>query len=78
MGAGTDETGNVIQNDNTSMEEESSDQRFSPACAGNGASNFGARPKSTVQPRVCGERGKGMANIMDSRGSAPRVRGTGI
>ena len=56
MGAGTDETGNVIQNDNTSMEEESSDQRFSPACAGNGYLTKAPRSNILVQPRVCGER----------------------
>ena len=52
-------------------------QRFIPACAGNGpqARSFGRR--STVHPRVCGERQEKRVITRTTHGSSPRVRGTG-
>ena len=52
------------------------DQRFSPACAGNGVSNLARAMMSSVQPRVCGERSVTADNVALPSGSAPRVRGT--
>ena len=52
------------------------DHRFIPACAGNGRSGRGRWRRTTVHPRVCGERvSEHFANGV-SRGSSPRVRGT--
>ncbi len=53
-----------------------SDRRFSPACAGNGSRQPRFGRSSTVQPRVCGERGIRMGEFKEEDGSAPRVRGT--
>ena len=50
--------------------------RFIPACAGNA---WGPSPGSyiaPVHPRVCGERVGGLADLLLSIGSSPRVRGT--
>ena len=50
--------------------------RFSPACAGNShRQSFGIRGGS-VQPRVCGEQGVALPQLIVGYGSAPRVRGT--
>ena len=51
-------------------------QRFSPACAGNGFNAVPSVSKRPVQPRVCGERDMAPAQQEQTRGSAPRVRGT--
>ena len=50
--------------------------RFSPACAGNGTRRRCRRPRFSVQPRVCGERGRHIERRGRRGGSAPRVRGT--
>ncbi len=50
--------------------------RFSPACAGNGARRFPVSTRVPVQPRVCGERGGCDDETSAVDGSAPRVRGT--
>ena len=52
-------------------------ERFSPACAGNGRIVPPAVLPMTVQPRVCGERGLLAVARSQIAGSAPRVRGTG-
>ena len=52
--------------------------RFIPACAGNrpdGRENTDLRP---VHPRVCGEQSACYLATVDSAGSSPRVRGTGV
>ena len=49
--------------------------RFSPACAGRGSSSGSPAPRSSVQPRVCGERLLEPGRILPGLGSAPRVRG---
>ena len=51
--------------------------RFSPARAGNGDWLPPEYGESAVQPRACGERGKGLIDVHLHAGSAPRVRGTG-
>ncbi len=51
-------------------------QRFSPACAGNGVDRSAGQPLRAVQPRVCGERSSDDASRDRRCGSAPRVRGT--
>ena len=50
--------------------------RFSPACAGNGRPKSRWDGRSTVQPRVCGERPRQASGKPRRPGSAPRVRGT--
>ena len=57
------------------MREQAQD-RFSPACAGNGPIQVLARPVAPVQPRVCGERVSPVCGQGYAGGSAPRVRGT--
>ena len=52
------------------------EQRFSPACAGNGAWPAARNSRRAVQPRVCGERDLAACRAPCSGGSAPRVRGT--
>ena len=51
-------------------------QWFIPACAGNGAVIFNARPGDLVHPRVCGERATRPRGQVLAFGSSPRVRGT--
>ncbi len=53
-----------------------SDERFSPACAGNASSKSRRQLKPPVQPRVCGERSVCRSEPATVSGSAPRVRGT--
>ncbi len=53
-------------------------ERFSPACAGNGGASAAGINPIAVQPRVCGERDKLSIGHAMLRGSAPRVRGTGV
>ena len=53
-------------------------RRFSPACAGNSQAGGGARWSPAVQPRVCGEQCWRPYCRWMRRGSAPRVRGTGV
>ena len=50
--------------------------RFIPACAGNAASCVVMWLRSSVHPRVCGERTNPCAVVQCSCGSSPRVRGT--
>ncbi len=50
--------------------------RFIPACAGNAAAIPTTRPRSSVHPRVCGERSSRAGTKRNMRGSSPRVRGT--
>jgi len=52
--------------------------RFIPACAGNGPSPARRSGRSTVHPRVCGERCEADALKRKIRGSSPRVRGTAL
>ena len=52
--------------------------RFIPACAGNGKSVMPTADSTPVHPRVCGEREIGISLDVDSDGSSPRVRGTGV
>ncbi len=52
------------------------DERFSPACAGNGKPGPHQCGPRSVQPRVCGERENSKSNAPPPDGSAPRVRGT--
>ena len=52
--------------------------RFIPACAGNRFSRHLIRPGSPVHPRVCGEQLRFCLSTGTSRGSSPRVRGTGV
>ena len=52
--------------------------RFSPARAGNGDAHAARGDESAVQPRACGEREPFPKYAVGRRGSAPRVRGTGI
>ena len=51
--------------------------RFSPACAGNGGPTRGPVGRTTVQPRVRGERATRESATRRQCGSAPRARGTG-
>ena len=51
-------------------------KRFIPACAGNGLAVGGPATCRPVHPRVCGERGDGLAVDRVAHGSSPRVRGT--
>ena len=50
--------------------------RFIPACAGNAFSRPTPIRRSTVHPRVCGERFGGYGVGAPGGGSSPRVRGT--
>ncbi len=50
--------------------------RFIPACAGNAGACRSPTGRSTVHPRVCGERHAGVPGIAGKGGSSPRVRGT--
>ena len=50
--------------------------RFIPACAGNGSSGACCTRRSTVHPRVCGERLAVTDLRLTAHGSSPRVRGT--
>ena len=52
------------------------DDRFIPACAGNGCPGSGGSSAEPVHPRVCGERRAGPAGLEFVDGSSPRVRGT--
>ena len=52
------------------------DERFSPACAGNGHARDRTDRKRSVQPRVRGERSGGWGIAIPDDGSAPRARGT--
>ena len=52
--------------------------RFIPACAGNARCLFSSQSKSTVHPRVCGERVNWYLTRRPSVGSSPRVRGTRV
>ena len=54
------------------------DDRFIPACAGNGGQGQGHVVVFPVHPRVCGERDHSVRAAMYSVGSSPRVRGTDI
>ena len=53
-------------------------RRFSPACAGNRRARAVHGPPPLVQPRVCGEQPVLRCDRSCPRGSAPRVRGTGV
>lgn len=50
--------------------------RFTPACAGNTASDCLPVEVFTVHPRVCGEHGVGTICMDGQNGSSPRLRGT--
>ena len=50
--------------------------RFIPACAGNGGLPHRGGARSTVHPRVCGERVQVGGQCLGRFGSSPRVRGT--
>ena len=50
--------------------------RFIPACAGNGTALRAMSCRTSVHPRVCGERISGSRASSSSAGSSPRVRGT--
>ena len=52
--------------------------RFIPACAGNRATSARSIPVRSVHPRVCGEQITSKFSNRLSRGSSPRVRGTGM
>ena len=52
--------------------------RFIPACAGNGMEPARWQPQSPVHPRVCGERNPDLPADVQTTGSSPRVRGTGL
>ena len=52
--------------------------RFIPACAGNGVSSYRTLRYRTVHPRVCGERRASSWLAWLLLGSSPRVRGTGL
>mgnify|MGYP007080222108 CR=1 FL=1 len=49
-------------------------RRFSPACAGETDDSEHRRPRSAVQPRVCGRDEASMPKTLFGSGSAPRVR----
>ena len=51
--------------------------RFIPACAGNSYPPFLSRNPVAVHPRVCGEQSPIPSMDPPTRGSSPRVRGTG-
>ena len=51
--------------------------RFIPACAGNGAARHARTCRTSVHPRVCGERSATGSRTGIATGSSPRVRGTG-
>ena len=53
-------------------------RRFIPACAGNGRATREGSVRSTVHPRVCGERTRVDDLHVRSSGSSPRVRGTAV
>ena len=52
--------------------------RITPACAGNRLFAIAKGWRITDHPRVCGEQLPSNHSCMDSRGSPPRVRGTGL
>ena len=52
--------------------------RFIPACAGNGPIGPSSSGSPSVHPRVCGERGRALEDLVLGDGSSPRVRGTGL
>ena len=51
-------------------------KRFIPACAGNALARPTGIKRSSVHPRVCGERQSTLIALPRPRGSSPRVRGT--
>ncbi len=53
-----------------------SQTRFIPACAGNACASSSRISRSTVHPRVCGERSVNVIVGYKGFGSSPRVRGT--
>ena len=52
-------------------------KRITPACAGNSGSIFLDFRIDMDHPRVCGEQGKPFRELIRTKGSPPRVRGTG-
>ena len=50
--------------------------RITPACAGNSRVSWVYAVSAQDHPRVCGEQEHLVANIVQGRGSPPRVRGT--
>ena len=50
--------------------------RFIPAYAGNASGRSTTAARTTVHPRVCGERDAASRRCPNSRGSSPRMRGT--
>ena len=52
--------------------------RFIPAPAGNGRLHRRSGFRCTVHPRACGERPRMHTRLTASRGSSPRLRGTGL
>ncbi len=52
--------------------------RFIPACAGNAKGDSLTRARSSVHPRVCGERSILVLGYSRRSGSSPRVRGTPV
>ena len=58
--------------------EDARSYRFIPACAGNSALWAHTSFPMPVHPRVCGEQNASSGNDGYSRGSSPRVRGTGV
>ena len=57
-------------------DQQSQQQRFIPACAGNSPVGRGSCSQRAVHPRVCGELRDGIPAVNNYAGSSPRVRGT--
>ena len=55
-----------------------SEQRITPACAGNRCRCWPGSPPRRDHPRVCGEQQTGCGAERQGGGSPPRVRGTGV
>ena len=54
------------------------EERFIPACAGNGSRIRPCPIRPPVHPRVCGERSSEARLVVTPSGSSPRVRGTAL
>ncbi len=72
------ETGSAPRMRGTLSEKEElvPEGRFSPAHAGNTSRSTTTMSGSSVQPRACGEHHGTGCQYLESRGSAPRMRGT--
>ncbi len=80
FGGGVDLTGGGssprVRGTDGSNPEVCEDDRFIPACAGNGPSGSLRGFSTAVHPRVCGERSSMCDATASTIGSSPRVRGT--